>query len=270
MDQSELKYLLNKYHLKPRRESGQNFLVNDLVVKDLIKAGELSKEDTVLEIGAGLGALTVELCAKAKRVVAVEQDRNFLPALKKLASANKNLEIINADIFKVDFAKIKLKNFKIISSLPYNITSLVFRHFLEYGPRPSLMAVIVQKEVAERICARPGEHTLLSLSVQLFGEPKIVKIISKNNFFPVPEVDSAILVVKNIKQPENIKDIKKFFRLLRVGFSQKRKKLSNNLQNGFKITKEESEKMLKLAKLNDNCRAQELSLAEWRLLFDQQ
>jgi 16S rRNA (adenine1518-N6/adenine1519-N6)-dimethyltransferase len=239
------------------------------MVKKLIDSAELTKDDTVLEIGPGLGALTPDLCAQAKRVLAVELDRNFLPILKNLSGVNKNLEVINSDIFKVNFKEIGLNNFKIVSSLPYNITSLVFRYFLETGPRPQLMAVIVQKEVAERICAKPGHHTLLSLSVQLFGEPKIAHIIPRDDFQPVPEVDSAILLIKNIKQPENIKDIKKFFQLLRVGFSAKRKKLSNNLQNGLKLDKKQVEKMLISAKLNSNCRAQELSLKDWILLFDQ-
>jgi 16S rRNA (adenine1518-N6/adenine1519-N6)-dimethyltransferase len=265
MDRKELNYLLKKYHLHPKRENSQNFLINPQTVKKLIESAEISKNDVVLEIGAGLGALTSELCLKAKRVIAVEIDKNFLPVLENLSKANKNLEIINQDIFKT---KIKNEKYKIVSSLPYNITSLFFRHFLENEFRPELIAVIIQKEVAERIVARPGQMSLLALSVQLFGEPKIAKIVPKSDFWPKPEVESAILTVKNIKKPENIEDLRLFFRLLHIGFSAKRKKLSNNLQNGLKIEKKAIEEIIKKAKLNENCRAQELSLEQWLWIFD--
>lgn len=265
MDLKELNYLLKKYHLRPKRENSQNFLINPLTVKKLIESAEINNEDAVLEIGAGLGALTSELCLKAKKVIAVEIDKNFLPILSNLAKANKNLEIINQDIFK---AKLKDQKYKIVSSLPYNITSLFFRHFLENEFRPELISVIIQKEVAERIIAKPGQHSLLSLSVQLFGEPKIIKIIPKKDFWPKPEVESAILVVKNIKNPENIDDLKIFFRLLHIGFSAKRKKLSNNLENGLKIDKKTVQLGFKELYLNENCRAQELSLQQWMRIFD--
>jgi len=276
MDRQQLDYLLKKHHLQARRESSQNFLVNDQVVAKLIKSADVNDQDIVLEIGPGLGAVTAELCKIAKKVIAVEQDWNFLPVLNNLAKANNNLEIINQDIFKVDFnnvgnahvRSVRDKKFKIVTSLPFNITSIFFRYFLEHGPRPQVISAIIQKEVAERIIAQEGNHSLLSLSIQMFGEPKIEKIVSKNCFFPKPRVDCAILSLKNIGKPKEISDLKAFFRFLRVGFSAKRKKLSNNLENGLKISKKEVEETLEKIGLSLNSRAQELSLKSWIGMFD--
>lgn len=268
MDRQQLDYLLKKHHLQARRESSQNFLVNDQVVEKLIQSADVNDQNIVLEIGPGLGAVTAELCKIAKKVIAVEQDWNFLPVLNNLAKANKNLEIINQDIFKVDFNFLKNKNFKIVTSLPFNITSIFFRYFLEHGPRPQVISAIIQKEVAERIIAQEGGHSLLSLSIQMFGEPKIEKIVSKNCFFPKPRVDCAILSLKNIGKPVEISDLKAFFRFLRVGFSAKRKKLSNNLENGLKISKPDMENVLVKLGLTPNARAQELTLKSWIGLFD--
>lgn len=276
MEREQLKYLLKKYKLHPRRENGQNFLINPAVVKKLIQAADLNSDDVILEIGAGLGALTAELCKNAKTVIAVEQDRNFIPVLNKLKQANQNLEIINEDIFKINFVEIMSNpliggtfiQYKIVANLPFNITSLVFRHFLENGPMPESMAVIIQKEVADRITAKPGQMSLLSVAVQLFGQPKIEKIVTKNNFYPQPEVDCAVLTLKNIKEPKNINDVKAFFGFLHIAFAAKRKKLANNLANGLKISKETVEKGVREVNLSENTRAQELSLKEWLKMFD--
>ena len=274
MDRSQLKYLVKKHNINPRRQNGQNFLSNPGITKKLLESAELNSDDTVLEIGAGLGAVTAELATTAKKVIAVEMDRDFIPVLNNLKKANNNLEIINKNIFDINFVEtgrdLSLQNghFKLISNLPFNITSKVFRHFLEHGPQPSLISVIIQKEVAERITAKPGDMSILSASIQLFGEPKIEKIVKKSQFWPQPEVDCAILTVKNIKNPANISDISLFFRLLRIGFSSKRKKLASNIANGLKIDKEIATKKLKSIGLTENARAQELSMEKWVLAFD--
>lgn len=272
MDLSQLKYLLNKYNLKPRRQNGQNFLISDKIVEKIIATANLTKKDTVLEIGAGFGAITSELCKQAGRVIAVEQDRDLMPILNKLALANKNLTIINADIFQADLKILKNKKFKIVANIPFNITSLVFRHFLEHGPRPQTISVLIQKEVAERIVADAGQHSLLSLSVQLFGIPKIEKLVKRSCFYPEPNVDCAVLSI-NVKNDHVItskgsKDLKKFFRLLKIGFSAKRKKLANNIANGLTKDKENVENILKMAKISENTRAQELSIKKWLTIFD--
>ncbi|MFH0819049.1 MAG: 16S rRNA (adenine(1518)-N(6)/adenine(1519)-N(6))-dimethyltransferase RsmA [Patescibacteria group bacterium] len=269
-EMQRLKYLLNKYKIKPRRESGQNFLVNDQIAKKIITAAEVNKEDIILEIGSGLGAMTPYLCAVAKKVITVEQDRNFIPILNQLKPVCPNLEIINSDIFKVNLEKNNILNgkFKIVANLPYNITSLIFRYFLEHGPRPSVMSVLVQKEVAERIVAKPGQLSKLAISVQLFGEPKIVQIVPKKDFFPEPKIDSAILLINNICLPSNIYDIKKFFRIINIGFSSKRKTLANNLSVGLKLDKKEAISLLQKSNINVNCRAQELSLEQWGIIVD--
>jgi len=286
MNKEELIYILKKHHLRPKRENGQNFLVNPQTVEKLINAAELKPDDIVLEIGAGLGTVTSALCQKVKKVIACEIDQDFLPVLHNLAMANKNLEIVNNDIFKIDFSKVgnaharslQEGHFKIVSSLPYNITSLFFRNFLEHGPRPKLISVIIQKEVAERIVAKPGQMSLLALSVQLFGEPQIIRIIPKSDFYPKPDVESAILQVKvgnaytrsvpaHARSVPDI-DLKSFFQLLRIGFAAKRKKLSSNLENGLKIEKKIITEGFKKLNLSENCRAQELSLEQWVWIFD--
>lgn len=270
MNKSELLYLLKKHNIRPKRQAGQNFLINDQIIKKIIKNADLDKNDVVLEIGAGLGNLTLALAKNCKKVIAVEPDKEIFPVLEKLSKANKNIIPINQGIFNIDFLKIqeiKSNNYKIISNLPYQITSHVFKHFLQHGPRPKSMTVMVQKEVGERICAQPGKHSLLSLGVQFYSDPKIAFFVPKNNFYPQPKVDSAVLCLKNIKPKYNI-DEKEFFRVLRIGFSAKRKKLVNNLENGLKLGKNNLILVFSQLKIHENTRPQDLSLKQWISLID--
>lgn len=272
MNKKELQYLLKKHNLQPRREQGQNFLVNQGVVNTIINAAKLKKDDIVLEIGPGLGAITVELCKKAEKVVAVEQDREFMPILKQLTTVNSNLEVINSDVFKLKLAeKFKNREYKLVSNLPFNITSLVLRNFLEYLPKPSKIVVLIQKEVAERVVAEPGKMSALSVATQLFGNPKIIEIIEKISFYPEPEVDCAILSI-DVYSEEQLAlkklQIKPFFELIHHGYAARRKKLTNNLANGYQISKPEVEEKLKQVHLNVNCRPQDLSVKQWLALFD--
>lgn len=243
---------------------GQNFLTDKSVVLALIKAGKASKKDTILEIGAGNGAITKELAKVSGQVLAIEYDQNLMPTLQENLKSYKNTQIINADILKFNPKKFNLKNFqyKIIANIPFQITNKIIRVFLEGEAKPSILSLVVQKEVAEKICAQKNEASLLSNSVLFFGQPKIVAIVKKESFSPIPKVDSAILqiVVRETKRKVNEKD---FFWVLRVGFSSPRKKLYNNLKNGTKIEKNKLENIFKKLELDINTRAQNLELSDW-------
>jgi 16S rRNA (adenine1518-N6/adenine1519-N6)-dimethyltransferase len=179
----------------------------------------------------------------------------------------KNVEIINQDIFKINLPEVFGKNkYKVVANIPYNITSGFLELMLTLKNKPTSMTVLVQKEVAERVCARAGEMSILSLSVQLFGKPEIVAIVPAKSFWPSPKIESAILHISNIKEPKSI-DTKKFFQLLHFGFSSRRKTLINNLSAGYHLSKSEVEKIVVGLGLLPTVRAQELSLDQWKKLL---
>ena len=252
----------------PQRSSGQNFLYKENIIRKIVDSAELTKEDIVLEIGPGLGFMTEEIAAQAKEVRAVELDKRLAGYLSEKFKNKKNIRVINEDIFKVDLKKyFNDREYILISNLPYNITSLVIRNFLSLAPRPKKMVLTVQKEVAERITARPGRMSRLSVIAQYYSRPKIISKIGPENFWPLPAVESAVVVFENIGRINHEVDEKKFLRLVKAGFSAKRKKLTNNLKNGLNISPEISEKILKKMDLRPDLRAQDLSLPNWLDLF---
>lgn len=276
LSKTEIKKLFQENDLKVLKSLGQNFLIDEKILGKIIQASELDKNDTVLEIGPGLGTLTNELIKKCGTVVAIEKDKkivNISPPFTKGAGGNSShtLKIINDDILKINLNELikkysKNKKYKLISNIPYYITSPVIKLFLENSIQPELIVLLVQKEVAERICAKPGKLSVLALSVQIYGEPEIVSYVDKSSFYPEPKVNSAILKIKNIKKEFSEEYYKKLFKIIKIGFSSKRKKLINNLSAGLQISKEKSENILQKAKINSNARAQELSLEEWEEL----
>lgn len=253
---------------------GQNFLKNEEVVKRIINSAHLTAEDLVLEIGPGKGILTEELAKVCKKVIAVELDEKLVEFLGNKFKDNKNVEIVEKDILKIRpkdlYAKYNIQDtkYKVIANLPYYITSPIIRMFLEAELKPSEMILMVQKEVAERIVARPGRHSILSLSVQYYAEPEIMFCVEKNNFEPVPEVDSAVISISisNEKKLANKEKTDNFFRVVRAGFCAKRKTLANNLSNSFHLKKGEVEKKLKSFGILEKSRAQELTLGQWEKL----
>ena len=267
------KELCRLYNIKPQHSLGQNFLINRDVYEKIINEAELKKEDLVLEIGPGFGFLTSLLARESKKVTAVDLDKSITDVLKiaLVSQEIENVEIVNENILDFNssdyFEKIKDK-YKIVANLPYNITSIFLRKFLSHPSKPDLMVLLLQKEVAERIVAKPGKMSLLSLSVQYYSEPELVEIVKNDNFWPSPKVDSAIIKLKIKKSfilKEGEEDI--FFRLLKFGFSSKRKMLKNNLSNALKISSLEVEKRLLENDLNAKIRAQNLSLNDWKKLF---
>ena len=281
LSEAEIKKILKEKDLKVLKSLGQNFLVDEKVLAEIIQAAELNKNDLVLEIGPGLGTLTNELVKKCGTVVAIEKDKKMAELIKEKnepratfsnVARGSFLKIINGDILKINLNEIvhkysENKKYKLVSNIPYYITSPVIKLFLENSIQPELIVLLVQKEVAERICAKPGKLSVLALSVQIYGKPEIINYVDKASFYPKPKVDSAILKIKNIKKEFSDEYYKKLFKIIKIGFSSKRKKLINNLSVGLHVDKRESESILQKAEINLNTRAQELSLEEWKKLI---
>ncbi len=267
------KHLCSIYNIEPQKKYGQNFLISDKVYSTIIEASNLNKDDLVLEVGPGLGFLSAKLSEKVKKLIAVELDQSIVKILKIAIDAlpNSNIEIVSANI--LDFREASLGgSYKVVANLPYNITSVFLRKFLSSDNPPIALTLMLQKEVVNRILAGPGNHSLLSLSVQLYALPRLIAFVGKENFWPQPKVDSAILQIelKDKKElPIKKEDEKLFFRLLKFGFSAKRKKLKNNLAGALKLQTEIISTELKSLAIKDSARAQELSLEEWSKLFAQ-
>lgn len=272
----EIKEICRLLEIKPKRSKGQNFLVTEKVYDDIILAASITAVDTVLEIGPGLGFLTLKLAKIAQKVIAVELDDRLAEYLSAgiNASGRENIEIVNQDILKFDLGKhlSPEEDYKIVANLPYNITSVFLRTFLSAAHKPLSLTLMLQKEVAERMTAVAPDMSLLALSVQYYAIPKIVRPVKAGNFWPEPQVDSAVIHLD--VRPESIfgtafdlaRD-RSFFRLARISFSAKRKMLKNNLAGGLKITSGEAAQRLAAAGLPPAARAEDLSLDDWRKLF---
>lgn len=274
--------------LYPKKSLGQNFLRDENVLQKIIQAANLSPADLVLEIGPGEGILTEALAKKAGRVIAVEIDKNLAENLKKRFASNKKVGIINADILKINLSdllsayKLKASSYKLVANIPYYITSLIIRFFLENKLPPQEMILMVQKEVAERIVSKPGRMSLLSVSVQYYARPELLFYVDKKSFYPVPEVDSAVIRITPYLSPspvlitkhplpqagEEDKKNKGFFRVVKAGFSAKRKTLVNNLSNSLHLEKNIVEEKIKSAGFKSAVRAQELSVEDWKKLAE--
>jgi 16S rRNA (adenine1518-N6/adenine1519-N6)-dimethyltransferase len=262
--------LLKRYGLRPSKGLGQNFLADPTALQRVITAAEVGPEDTVLEIGPGLGSLTRLLAIEAARVVAVEIDIKLIDALEDLMQPFPNVELIHADILEVDIGELFPRgNYLVAANIPYYITSALLRHLLEAPNPPSRLILTVQKEVAERICAQAGDLSLMALSVQVYGNPKIAAKIPAGAFYPAPKVDSAVVRIDLFPEPLVESDrLDDFFRLIKAGFSQKRKTLRNAVSAGMGWSKEETEQLLVGAGIDPQRRAQTLSIEEWKTLVD--
>lgn len=259
-----------------KKRLGQNFLQDLGVLSEIIKAGELTDKDTVVEIGPGRGFLTDELVKKAGHVIAVELDEDLLPGLKAGYLTNKNFTLVHQDA--LTFVPPK-EPYKLIANIPYYITSPILNHFLYEqftdgevpggGNPPTLLVIMVQKEVAEKIIAKKGKYSVLSLQVHLFGEPELVCVVPKHAFRPVPQVDSAVIKIRVHPQPKIKGDLKKLFWLFHVSFAQKRKKLTNNLSNVLHKPTQEIRDLLTKLEINPDTRAEDLTMDEWQKLFNE-
>jgi 16S rRNA (adenine1518-N6/adenine1519-N6)-dimethyltransferase len=267
--------LLKKYNLRPRKGLGQNFLVDSFHLEKVIAAASLSPEDTVLEIGPGPGTLTRFLTGAAGHVIAVEVDPGMINLLQNEYGNHPNLSIIQADILKTDVGQLITSStatphpstFKVVANLPYYITSAVMRHLLESTLRPQQIVVTVQKEVAQRIVAQPGRMSVLAVSVQFYGQPVLFHHIPAGAFYPPPKVDSAVVRIDTFaNSPLVAGDTDHFFRIVKAGFSQKRKQLKNSLAGGLQQPVPEVVNAMQRAGIDPARRAETLSLAEWSQL----
>ena len=261
----DVKKLLKKHQIKPRKSLGQNFLTDQKSLQKIVQIAQIDQRDSVLEIGPGLGNLTFVLAASAKEVTAVEIDPNLIPILQSIFANTGNVHVIHGDILNMRISEIiQGPEYVVVANIPYYITSALFRHLLEAGNRPARMILTVQNEVAERICAQPGEMSLLALSVQVYGRPEIKAKIPASAFYPQPEVDSAVVRVDLFDTlPIESGQLNLFFRLAKAGYSQKRKTMRNALSAGMAWSKESTSEYLDQGGIDPQRRAQTLSLTEW-------
>ena len=261
----ELRNLLFAHDMRPNKSFGQNFLVDRSVLANIVEAAEISASDEILELGAGTGVLTRELAKQARRVVAVELERNMLALLAKMTSNYVNVELLARNLLFVDPADVfGTAPYKLVANLPYYITAPTFRHFLESANPPRLLVVMVQQEVAQRIVAEPGDLSLLAVSIQFYGRPQIIARVPANAFYPAPKVDSAILRVElHAEAPLTAGERDSFFRVVQAGFSERRKQLHNALTRGLHRKNEDIRAWLQAADIDTSRRAETLSIEEW-------
>ena len=262
--------LIQKYHVQPKKSLGQNFLVDPNGLNKVLQAAQLNPEDTVLEIGAGLGSLTYLLAQQAKYVVAVELDKRLIPPLTEVLAGFENIKIKQGDMLELSpDALLGAARYVVVANIPYYITSALIRHLLEADHKPTRMVLTIQQEVAERILARDGKMSLLALSVQVYGKPELKARIPAGCFYPPPEVDSAVLSIELYEEPLfPSESLDLFFKLAHAGFAQKRKTLRNTLATGMNESPAWAEKLLTAAGIDPQRRAETLSMQEWKQLVE--
>lgn len=278
---AQTKRWLRQFDLHVRKGLGQHFLIDEEVLKLITSAADLTSTDVIMEVGPGLGILTKELARQAGWVVAIELDSKLAVTLERTLASFDNVSIINKDILQIDpddllqEQKTRFRpvinspfSYKVVANLPYYITSPSLRHFLEALVKPRIMVVMVQKEVADAIVAEPGRMSVLSISVQFYGEPRIISYVPARCFYPAPEVDSAIMRIDLYSQPAvAVTDERGFFDLVRAGFSASRKQIVNSLAQGLGLPKAEVLSLLETAHIAPRRRAETLALEEWARLW---
>ena len=270
-DIHELRSLLFAHNMRPNKSFGQNFLIDRGVLQEIVQAAEITSDDSILEVGSGTGVLTGELAKRAKRVVAVEIERDMLELLAETTQPYSNVELVARNLLFLDPVEFFGSSaYKLVANLPYYITAPTFRHFLESANPPRTIVVMVQWEVAQRITASPGDMSLLAVSVQFYGRPSIIARVPASAFYPAPKVDSAILRIdvdaqdaSNDRAMLTREERDSFFRVVQAGFSQRRKQLHNSLTHGLHIKNELVRAWLEQAQIEPSRRAETLSIEEW-------
>lgn len=270
--------VLQKHKFTIQKKFGQNFLIDSHVLERITEAAQLNSQDCVIEIGPGLGAMTQYLAKSAGRVIAVEIDRALIPILEETLSGHSNVEILNADIMKVDLRRlIEEKNggrpVKVVANLPYYITTPIIMRLLEEKLPLQSITIMVQKEVAQRMQAGPGskDYGALSLAVQFYAKAQIVANVPSNCFIPRPNVDSSVIrLTLYEKPPVSAQDEKKMFSIIRASFNQRRKMLINSLHNAPELAadKEAVRAALLSMGISEKARGEELTLAQFARLSD--
>lgn len=250
----------------PNKSLGQHWLKDEATLQAICDAANLENSDMVLEIGPGLGDLTRQLVKRAGQVVAVEVDEELASGLPRKVATD-NLEIVRQDILKFDLTALPI-NYKVVANIPYYLTSNLLRILSESANPPVLVVLLVQKELAERLAAGPGQMSLLSVSVQLYYEPVLGPIVAAELFQPPPKVDSQVVILKRRSRPlfDDL-DSKEFFRIVKAGYAGRRKKLRGSLAAGLGISKDDADQLLKTSGIDGDLRAQNLSLEDWHKLY---
>lgn len=271
---TETMFLLKKYNITANKSLGQNFLIDDDVINKTVASAEITNEDLVIEIGPGLGTLTSRLLEKAKKVIAIELDKKMIKILQERFSLYSNFELINEDVLKVNLKELikkekeenKIKDVKIVANLPYYITTPIIMKLLEDKLDIKSITVMVQKEVAQRLAAKPGEKLAgaITYSVQYYCETELIVEVSNQSFIPAPEVDSEVINLKiRTTPPVKIKDEKIFFKLIKASFMQRRKTFLNGVSNSGLIGKEELKEILNEMNISENVRGENLTLEQF-------
>lgn len=247
----------------PNKSLGQHWLTDRFILSEIADAADISESDTVLEIGPGLGTLTSELLSRSKEVIAVEFDSDLA---RKLPGQfpGKNLTVKNEDILSFDLDSLPA-NYVVVANVPYYITSKIVQKLMTAKNKPRIAVLLVQKEVAERIAAGPGDMSILAIAAQVYAEAELGIEVSKEFFTPPPKVDSQVIVLKT-RQAPLVSDEKAFFRVVKAGFAEKRKKLRSSLAGGLYLDKSAVDELLQKANINSEARAQELSIEQWKQL----
>ncbi len=257
----EIKILLEKHNAWPIKSLGQNFLISRSVLQKMVSC--VGSNDTIIEVGSGLGTLTKELAERAKRVVAVEKDKKMISILKETLKGFQNVKVIEKDILKIPDSRLP-SNYKVVANLPYYISTAVIRKFLESENPPKEMILTVQKEVAQRICAKPPNMSILATAVQFYAKPEILFSFSRSCFWPMPNVDSSVLKITPLAKKLIDADI--FFKIVKAGFSRPRAQLLNNFSKELKLDKETVRDWLAGNNTQSSQRAETLNVKDWTKL----
>ena len=261
-----IKEFLLKYDTRASKRLGQNFLIDKNILRKIIESADIKPTYTIIEVGPGIGTLTQALAEKSGRVIAVEKDEKMIKILKETLKDYKNVEIIHGDILKT--TKLQISNYKVVANIPYYLTSPLIRKFLErpngYPESPESMVLMLQKEVAQRICAKPPNMSILAVSAQFYANAKIISYVSKNCFLPAPKVDSAVIKIIPHNKYNMPADL--FFKIVKAGFSHPRKQLLNNLAAGLKLDKIKIGTLLSENNIKPTQRAETLSVDDWKNL----
>lgn len=276
----ETMFLLKKYHITANKKLGQNFLIEDSVVNKTVESANITKKDLVIEIGPGLGTLTSLLLEKAKKVIAIELDERMVTILKERFALSTNLEIIQKDILQIDLKQLleqekkesEIQKIKVVANLPYYITTPIIMKLLEDKLLVETITIMIQKEVADRLTALPGEKLAgaITYSVNYYAEARKIIEVPKESFLPVPEVESTVIELKLREKPKvMVQNEKKFFALIKTSFMQRRKTFLNGVSNGGFVEKEQLKQILQELNLPENIRGENLSLEQFAQIANQ-
>jgi 16S rRNA (adenine1518-N6/adenine1519-N6)-dimethyltransferase len=269
MKVKEIKHLMDLLGLLgPKKRFGQNFLLDESALADIVKAADLKNDDQVLEIGPGLGVLSMKLAPLVEKLLLVELDRDLAGFLRMQFAKQTSVMVCEEDALAFDWESNFTGSYKIVANIPYNITGQLFRKISLLEKKPERVVLLVQKEVAERLVAKPGDLSVLALVMQFLYNIKIVRKVSKMAFYPSPKVDSAVILLErrfDFEQQWQALGLenKEFFQLIKIAFSAKRKKLSNNLSNGYHQSQAWGKEVLFKAGLAENTRAEDLKMEDW-------